>query len=91
MVSVCLETFAVSVCMSENIMVNVCLSTNYMVSVSLSGNPAMSVSVSVSVRDTIYFSFLFDSVPRCPHCKHGVEYKTDDYGCKVCVCKPYGE
>ena len=25
----------------------------------------MSDSVSVSVRDTIYFSFLFDSVPRC--------------------------
>ena len=41
------------------------VSTNFMVSVSLSGNPAMSVSVSVSVRDTIYFSFLFDSVPRC--------------------------
>ena len=41
------------------------LSTNFIVSVSLSGNPDMSVSVSVSVRDTIYFSFLFDSMPRC--------------------------
>ena len=41
------------------------LSTNFMVSVSLSGNPAVSVSVSVSVGNTIYFSFLFDSVPSC--------------------------
>ena len=76
-------------------MVNVCLSANFVVSVSLSGNPAMSVSASVSVRDTIYFSsVLFLTVcpaVKCPNCKHGVEYKTDDYGCKVCVCKPYGE
>ena len=50
--------------MSENLMVNVCLSENLVVSVSLSGNPGMNVSVSVSVRDTIYFTFLFDSVPR---------------------------
>ena len=46
-------------------MVNVCLPANVMVSVSLSGKPAVSVSVSVSVRDTIYFSILFYSVPRC--------------------------
>ena len=45
-------------------MVNICLSANFVVSVNLSGNPAMSVSVYVSVRDTIYFTFLFDSVPR---------------------------
>ena len=29
--------------------------------------------------------------PKCPFCKHGVEYKTDDYGCKICVCKVYCE
>ena len=52
-------------CMSENLMVNVCLSANLVVSVSLSGNTGMNVGVSVSVRDTIYFSFLFDSVPTC--------------------------
>ena len=57
--------FMVSVCMSENLMVNVCLSANLVVSVSLSGNTGMNVGVSVSVRDTIYFSFLFDSVPTC--------------------------
>ena len=45
-------------------MVNVCLCAKFVVSVSLSGNPAMSVSVYVSVRYTIYFTFLFDSVPR---------------------------
>ena len=45
-------------------MVNVCLSANFVVRISLSGNPAMSVSVDVSVRYTIYFTFLFDSVPR---------------------------
>ena len=68
------------------------LSTNIMVSFSLSGHPAMSVNVSVSVRDTIsrfYLTVCPDVI--CPHCKHGVEYKTDHYGCKVCVCKPYGE
>ena len=90
----------VSVCLSAKIMVSVCLSANFMVNVSLSGNPAVGVSVSVSVRDTIspFFSsfvfFVFWTVCPdviCPHCKHGVEYKTDDYGCKVCVCKPYGE
>ena len=53
------------VCLSANFMVSVCLSANFVVSVSLSGNAAMIVSVSVSVRNTIYFSFLFDSVPRC--------------------------
>ena len=81
--------------MSANIIVNVCLSANFAVNVNLSGNPSVSVSVSVSVRDTIYFSvFFFLTVcppVKCPVCKHGVEYKTDDYGCKVCVCKPYGE
>ena len=51
--------------MSENIMENVCLSANLVVSVSLSENPGMNVSVCVSVRNTIYFSVLFDSVPRC--------------------------
>ena len=74
---------------------SVCLASNFVVTVSLSGNPAVSVSVSVSVRDTICFSFcfVFTVCPEviCPDCKHGVEYKTDDYGCKVCVCKPYGE
>ena len=45
-------------------MVNICLSAKLVVSVSLSGNPAMSVSVYGSVRYTIYFTFLFDSVPR---------------------------
>ena len=68
--SVCLDSeylsdLIVRVCLSANFMVSVCLSANFVVSVSLSGNPAMNVSVSVSVRDTIYFSFLFDSVPRC--------------------------
>ena len=29
--------------------------------------------------------------PKCPYCDHGVEYKTDKYGCKTCVCKPFGE
>ena len=57
--------FTVSFGLSANFMVSVCLSANFVVRVSLSGNPAVSVSVSVSVRDTIYFSFLFDSVPRC--------------------------
>ena len=93
-VSVCLsENLIVSVCLSANVMVSVCLSAKFVVSVSLSGNPAVSVSVSVSVRDTICFSFLLTVCPAviCPDCKHGVEYKTDDYGCKVCVCKPYGE
>ena len=66
MVSVCPSVnFMVSVFMSENLMVNVCLSANFVVSVSLSGNPGMHVGESVSLRDTIYFSFLFDSVPRC--------------------------
>ena len=52
-------------CLSANLTMSVCLAANFVVSVSLSGNPVVSVSVSVSVRDTIYFSFLFDSVPRC--------------------------
>ena len=55
----------VSVCLSANFMLNVCRSANFVVSVNLSGNSAMNVSVSVSVRDTINFLFLFDSVPRC--------------------------
>ena len=55
----------VSVSRSSNFMVNVCLTVNIAVNISVSGIPTVSVSVSVCVRDTIYFSFLFDSVPRC--------------------------
>ena len=62
MVRVCLSEKRVCLC---NLRVRVCLSANLVVSVSLSGNPGMNVSVSVSLRDTIYFSFLFDSVPSC--------------------------
>ena len=56
---------------------SVCLAAKFVVTVSLSGNPAVSFSVSVSVRDTIYFSFclVFTVCPEviCPDCKHGVE------------------